>query len=48
MAKPAEVPLVSDELASWSEWALAQANRIDPILNGAFKHIEDDEDHPAD
>lgn len=44
----AEASLVSDELASWSEWALAQANRIDPILNGAFRHIKDDEDHPAD
>jgi hypothetical protein len=33
----APVPISSEELASWSAWALAQADRIDPVLSGAYK-----------
>ena len=30
-------PLVADELETWSSWARAQADRIDPVVSGAFK-----------
>ncbi len=29
-------PVSPEELESWSGWALAQADRIDPVLSGAF------------
>ncbi len=30
-------PMTPDELESWANWALAQGNRIDPVISGAFK-----------
>jgi hypothetical protein len=27
----------SEELVSWSQWALSQADSIDPVLNGSYK-----------
>ena len=30
-------PMSADELASWASWALAQADRIDPVVSGAYK-----------
>jgi hypothetical protein len=30
-------PLASDDLEDWSSWARAQADRIDPVVSGAFK-----------
>lgn len=30
-------PMTSEELAHWSGWALAQADRIDPVASGAYK-----------
>jgi len=27
----------SEDLAEWSGWALAQADRIDPVISGTFK-----------
>lgn len=33
----------ADELAEWSRWALAQADRIDPVLSGRFLEPERDE-----
>jgi len=30
-------PMPTDELKSWSGWALAQANRIDPIISGGYR-----------
>lgn len=41
-------PIDSGEFDSWSEWALSQANRIDPTLNGAFSSTMDDSDPLAD
>jgi hypothetical protein len=32
------------ELEQWSEWALAQADRIDPSIAGRFLKAIDDED----
>lgn len=31
-----------EELRDWSGWALAQADRIDPVLSGAFKARPDE------
>jgi len=33
----ASEPMTAEELESWSGWALAQAERIDPVLSGAYK-----------
>jgi hypothetical protein len=30
-------PMCPEDLASWSQWALMQANRIDPVVNGSYK-----------
>jgi hypothetical protein len=30
-------PMAADDLEDWSRWALAQADRIDPVVSGAFK-----------
>jgi hypothetical protein len=30
-------PMTPQELADWSGWALAQADRIDPVSSGAYK-----------
>jgi hypothetical protein len=35
-------PVPEGELAAWTQWALAQADRIDPVLTGKF--LEDSED----
>lgn len=29
-------PLAADDLRTWKEWALAQADRIDPVVSGKF------------
>lgn len=31
-------PMPADELESWTRWALSQADRIDPVISGAYKH----------
>jgi hypothetical protein len=36
--KSAPQPMPAEELASWTEWALAQADRIDPVISGAFRN----------
>jgi hypothetical protein len=37
---PASDSLNTSELLEWKEWALAQADRLDPILSGqVFEHI---------
>ncbi|MBB5337829.1 hypothetical protein [Tunturiibacter gelidoferens] len=36
----------SDEFGRWSQWALTQADRIDPITGGAFLTAMQDEDNP--
>ena len=30
-------PMSGEKLASWSQWALSQADRIDPVVNGSYK-----------
>lgn len=30
-------PMSADELGSWASWALAQADRIDPVASGVYK-----------
>ena len=35
--KDAPDPMSATELKAWEEWALAQANRIDPVKLGAYK-----------
>jgi hypothetical protein len=35
----------SEELEQWSKWALAQADRIDPVTGGAFLTAMQDEDN---
>lgn len=35
--KSAPDPMSAEELKAWQEWALAQADRIDPLKSGAYK-----------
>ena len=35
--KTAPQPMSDEELNSWTQWALAQADRIDPVISGAYK-----------
>jgi len=35
--KTAPEPMSADEINSWAQWALSQAARIDPIVNGSYK-----------
>ena len=37
-------PMPLAELDAWSKWALAQAERIDPIRSGAFRRSREDHD----
>jgi hypothetical protein len=30
-------PMTTEELEDWSDWALAQADRIDPVVSGAYR-----------
>jgi hypothetical protein len=30
-------PMSADELASWERWALAQTDRIEPVVSGVYK-----------
>jgi hypothetical protein len=39
-----ESPDSSGELERWSQWALAQADRIDPAIGGTFLKAMQDED----
>ena len=34
-------PMLNDELAAWQDWALAQADRLDPMLNGDVGRLRD-------
>jgi hypothetical protein len=34
----------AEKMAGWSEWALAQANRIDPVRNARFIDTFDEKD----
>jgi len=36
-------PLTETELQHWSDWALSQADRVDPVLNGSFKTVQSDD-----
>lgn len=36
-------PAAPGDIAAWSEWALAQADRIDPVMTGAFRVVDADE-----
>jgi hypothetical protein len=35
--KTAPGPMCSEELVSWSQWALSQAAGIDLVVNGSYK-----------
>lgn len=35
-------PTSSQDMDAWSGWALAQANRIDPVITGALRRRRDD------
>ncbi len=35
--KTAPEPMSADEINSWVQWALSQADRIDPVVNGSYK-----------
>jgi hypothetical protein len=37
-----EDPLSETELQQWVAWSLSEANRIDPVFNGSFRTIRDD------
>jgi hypothetical protein len=35
--KTAPQPMSEGELHSWTQWALSQADRIDPVVSGAYR-----------
>lgn len=39
----ASLPLSADKIEAWAAWALAQADRIDPVLTGKFLTYEADD-----
>jgi hypothetical protein len=36
-------PLSATGFQQWAEWALSQADRIDPVLSGSFRTVQNDE-----
>jgi uncharacterized membrane protein YkvA (DUF1232 family) len=36
-------PLSATEFQQWADWALSQADRIDPVLSGSFRTVQDDD-----
>ena len=36
-------PLSAAGFQQWADWALSQANRIDPVLSGSFRAVQDDD-----
>lgn len=42
--KSAPNPMSTEELMAWEEWALAQADRIDPVKSGAYKTFPETEE----
>jgi len=36
-------PLGAAEFQQWADWALSQADRIDPVLSGRFRTVQDDD-----
>ena len=38
-----ENPLGEAEFQDWSDWALSQADRIDPVLSGRFRTVQTDD-----
>ena len=37
-------PMTDEEIAHWSNWALQQADRIDPICSGRYRALPQDLD----
>jgi hypothetical protein len=35
-------PLTEAGFQDWADWALSQADRIDPVLSGSFRTVQDD------
>jgi hypothetical protein len=36
-------PLSATGFQQWADWALSQADRIDPVLSGSFRTVQDDD-----
>ena len=36
-------PLSATGFQQWADWALSQAGRIDPVLSGSFRTVQDDD-----
>ena len=36
-------PLSAAEFQQWADWALSQADRIDPVLSGSFRTVQHDD-----
>jgi hypothetical protein len=36
-------PLSATEFQQWADWALSQADRIEPVLSGSFRTVQDDD-----
>jgi hypothetical protein len=39
----AENPLGEAGFQDWADWAFSQADRIDPVVSGSFRTIQDDD-----
>ena len=37
-------PLSAAGFQQWADWALSQADRIDPVLSGSFRTVQDDDE----
>jgi hypothetical protein len=38
-----DVPLSATRFQQWADWALSQADRIDPVLSGSFRTVQGDD-----
>ena len=40
---PLNDPLSETDFKNWADWALSQADRIDPVLSGSFRTVQLDD-----
>jgi hypothetical protein len=44
LGRPAlDDPLSEADFKNWTDWALSQADRIDPVLSGSFRTVQVDD-----
>jgi hypothetical protein len=43
IGRPRSTTLSEAGFQDWAEWALSQADRIDPVLSGSFRTVQVDD-----